>query len=356
VLAHAALTLEGDDDPPALPLGARIQLLEEEARRGGAEASQALRTWLSNVFASLPVGVCVVSPEGLPVWWNAAWPGLAGAATAEALQALSPDGERVVGNRTLLVTSATVVGDAALPGGRVVVLEDLTTRRTLEQTVAHQERLASIGRLGAGVAHEIGNPLAGLLMVAHNLEREDSPSDLKERLGAIVQQGHRIDEIVKALVTFARVERPERRQTRRVSLEQVVKDAVALVTMTRRRRFEVALEPQLSVTGIEGELMQVLVNLLSNASDASKDDSVVVITGQRLGDEVELTVGDTGVGMPAEVQARLFEPFFTTKEPGKGTGLGMSIVYSLVRAHGGRVSVESAVGRGTTILLRFPST
>jgi signal transduction histidine kinase len=354
VLAHAALTTEGDDDPTSLPLATRLQLLEEEARRGGAAASQALRTWLTNVFASLPVGVCVVGADEQPVWWNAAWPGLAGATSAEAIRALTPDGERTVGKKTLMVTSAAVPGDGVLPGGRVVVLEDFTTRRSLEQTVAHQERLASIGRLGAGVAHEIGNPLAGLLMVAHNLELEDSPTDLKERLGAIVQQGRRIDEIVKALVTFARVERPEQRTARPVAIDHVAKEAVALVTMTRRRRIEIAIEPQLTVTGVEGELMQVLVNLLSNAADASPEDSAVLVTGQRVGEEVELTVSDTGVGMPAEVQARLFEPFFSTKDPGKGTGLGMSIVYSLVRAHGGRVTVESAVGRGTTVLLRFP--
>jgi len=97
----------------------------------------------------------------------------------------------------------------------------------------------------------------------------------------------------------------------------------------------------------------VLVNLLSNAADASPAESVIHVTG-RFDGEVVLEIVDAGVGMSAEVQAKLFEPFFTTKDPGQGTGLGMSIVYSLVTAHGGRINVDSAVGRGTRVTLRFP--
>ncbi len=356
VLSHAALTTEGDEVPGQLvPLATRLQLLEEEARRGGSAAAEALRAWLSNVFASLPVGVCVVSPQGDAVWWNDAWTTLAGAPKPEALRQLPSVGELVVGARTLSVTSAEVTGEGPLPGGRVLVVEDLTTRRALERTMAHQERLASIGRLGAGVAHEIGNPLAGLLMVAQNLAAEEHPVDLRERLGDIVEQGRRIDDIVKALVTFARGEQQGGRQPRLVFLDAVVRDAVSLVSMTKHRRIEAQLEEGLAVQGVAGELIQVLVNLLSNAVAASPADSVVTVTARRLASEVELVVSDQGEGMSAEVQARLFEPFFTTKDPGQGTGLGMSIVYSLVTAHHGHLAVDSAPGQGTRITLRFPA-
>ncbi|MFZ5440075.1 MAG: ATP-binding protein, partial [Myxococcota bacterium] len=350
MLAHAALSAEGDDED--VPLAARLQLLEAEAQRGGAAAAQALREWLSNVFASLPVGVCVVSASGEAVWWNGSWTALLGT-PADALSRLPAQGEFTHEGRTLNVSVASVT-DPRLPGGRVLVLEDLTARRALERTVAHQERLASIGRLGAGVAHEIGNPLAGLLMVAQNLAREEQPVDLKERLGAIVEQGRRIDEIVKALVAFARREQQGPRQPRPVFLDAVVRDAVSLVSMTRKRPFEVEAEEGLAVLGVAGELVQVLVNLLSNAADASPADAPVRLTVRRSDDGVELKVIDTGVGMTAEVQARLFEPFFTTKEPGAGTGLGLSIVYSLVTAHGGRITVDSAPGRGTTVTIRLP--
>ena len=348
LLAHAALTAEGDEGE--LPLATRLRVLEDEARRGGAAAAQALREWLSNVFASLPVGVCVVSEKGEPVWWNAAWTTLHGVPGAGALP--SP-GEFRKAERTLNVSVAAVT-DERLPGGRVLVLEDLTSRRALERTVAHQDRLTSIGRLGAGVAHEIGNPLAGLLMVAQNLLREEKPADLKERLTAIVEQGRRIDDIVKALVTFARSEQPATRQPRPLILDAVVRDAVALVSITKRP-VEVELVEGLGLRGVSGELVQVLVNLLSNAADASGPQGVVKLVGRPVDDEVEVRIIDEGAGMTAEVQARLFEPFFTTKEPGAGTGLGLSIVYSLVTAHGGRIGVDSTPGKGTCVTLRFPA-
>ncbi len=353
VLSHAALAVSGDDEPTEVPLAVRLRLLEEEARRGGSAAAEALRAWLSKVFAALPVGVCVVSPQGEPLWWNDGWTRLLGAPTAEGVRQLGSDGEHVVGGKALHLTSAEVSDEGPLPGGRVVVVEDLTERRALERTVAHQDRLASIGRLGAGVAHEIGNPLAGLLMVAQNLARESEPVDLQERLQSIVEQGRRIDDIVKALVTFSRREQQGVRQPKLVMLDGVVRDAVALVSMTKHRKVEVALEEGLLVSGVTGELIQVLVNLLSNAADASPVESVINVTG-RFDGEVVLEISDAGVGMSAEVQAKLFEPFFTTKDPGQGTGLGMSIVYSLVTAHGGRISVDSAPGQGTRVTLRFP--
>lgn len=360
VLAHAALTIEGNEEG-AVPLATRLRLLEEEARRGGGAAAEALRAWLTNVFASLPVGVCVVGPDGSPVWSNETWSRL-----LDGVESLPRTGEVVVRGRILGLSSSSIKlprperGEGRGEGPHlqdmaVLLAEDLTERRALESTVAHQERLASIGRLGAGVAHEIGNPLAGLLMVAQNLAREASPVDLKERLGAIIEQGQRIDEIVKALVTFARGEKQGVRQPKLLTLEAPVRDAVALVSMTKHRAIETDLEPGLAMQGVGGELIQVLVNLLSNAADASPPDSPVRVSGRRVGEELELCVTDQGVGMTAEVQARVFEPFFTTKEPGQGTGLGMSIVYSLVTAHHGRVSVQSAPGDGTKITVAFPA-
>lgn len=350
VLARAALTTEDDDDE--VPLATRLQLLEDEAQRGGRGAAEALRAWLSKVFASLPVGVCVVSESGEPVWWNDQWTSLAGVPT----EATVPEaGALIREGRTLNVTEAPVSNGGPLPGGRVLVMEDLTSRRALEQTVAHQDRLASIGRLGAGVAHEIGNPLAGLLMVAQNLQREDEPQDVKERLGSIVEQGRRIDDIVKALVTFARGEQAGSRQPRLVVLETLVRDAVSLVSMTRKRTIDVTLEQGLVVNGVAGELMQVLVNLLSNAADASPEGAAVKVSGRRVGESIELVVADQGAGIPSEMQAQVFEPFFTTKEPGQGTGLGLSIAYSLISAHDGMIHIDSAPNAGTRMIIVLKS-
>ena len=252
------------------------------------------------------------------------------------------------------VTSAVLEASSAMPQARVVVVDDLTAQKALEATVAHQERLASIGRLAAGVAHEIGNPLTALLMVAKLLATEREPVDLQQRLKRIVEQGGRIDAIVQSLMIFARAPSATR-QPVAVSLERVVRDAVELASLAKQAPIHIELSGVAPlVEGVANELVQVLVNLLTNAIDASPAQSAVTVQLRSAGGEAEVSVQDRGSGMANEVKERIFEPFFTTKSPGRGTGLGLSIVYTLVQAHRGTIEVHSAVGTGTRVSLRFP--
>jgi signal transduction histidine kinase len=383
VLSHAALR----NEPPldlgtAVPLAERLRLLEAEvelaAQRGHSSAAEALQAWQKAVFASLPVGVAVLGPQGEVAWWNRMMELLSGEPLEEVLghrlegrlgEVLRADGEHrweaeapaggepgeVRPARTWRVSSAAMDGAPGLPQGRVVVVEDLSSQRQLEARVAHQDRLASIGQLAAGVAHEVGNPLSAILMVAQNLLRESAPDDVPGRLSLIVSEALRIDGIVKTLLTFSRTGRARERRTTLVSLGRVVASAVTLSRLARRRDFAVEVPADGPwVEGVESELVQVLVNLLNNAVDATPLDRGIRVWAGALDGWSVLAVEDQGAGMTDEVRRHLFEPFFTTKDPGGGTGLGMSIVESLVQAHGGRILVDSAPGQGTRISLRFP--
>jgi signal transduction histidine kinase/Na+/proline symporter len=375
VLSHAALRtpLPGDVEEP-VPLGERLRRLEAEvqqaARAGRTSAAEALQAWLRAVVAALPVGVVVVGARGEIVWWNRVLEGLAGRGLSDVAgrpiegplgEVLSHDGEHHLGEgtgrRVLRVSSGALEASAALPEGRVVVVEDLTGQRQLEAHVMHQDRLASIGQLAAGVAHEVGNPLSAILMVTQNLMREEAPEELPERLSLIVSEAMRIDAIVKTLVTFSRGSATRERTTQAVSLGRVLESAVMMSSLARRRKFDADI-PGVGpfVQGVEGELVQVMVNLMNNACDASPASSQVRVWATARDGVAELGVEDQGVGMNEETRQHLFEPFFTTKEPGAGTGLGMSIVETLVTAHGGRIAVDSAPGRGTRILVSLPET
>ena len=376
VLSHAALWLESPGDAEAtIPLGERVRQLERQievaARSGGASAAAALQAWLRSVFDALPVGVTVLGARGDVVWWNHTLerlthrsrdqmvgrllavraPELAAAMATDGLHELDVDGARV----TWDVTSAELKASAAMPPARVVVVDDLTAQRALEAAVVHHERLASIGRLAAGVAHEIGNPLAALLTVARVMEQEDEPVELRARLRSIVACAGRIDAIVRNLMTFARAPAQTGREVGPVALDQVVRDAIELVSMSREVRVALTLaSPAPVVDGVASELVQVLVNLLTNALDASPPMAPVKVSVGEQGDHAEVIVEDQGPGVPLEVKARLFEPFFTTKGPGAGTGLGLSIAYGLVRAHHGQLELDSDDGAGTRVRLRLP--
>jgi signal transduction histidine kinase/Na+/proline symporter len=371
VVARAALDAGASEDR-ALPLAARVRLIERQLEdapppRGPAAAVEELRRYLRGVLEGLPVGVCVVDSSGEVVLWNAALASITGLraeeATGRALRELpggsalaidveSADVEVELGGRarSLRVGRSSVVAD---PGGVVLVVEDRTAQRALEARLAHQDRLASIGRLAAGVAHEIGNPLSGILMVARNLQREDEPEDVPERLGMITEQAERIDAIVRGMLSFSRA---GERSDARVSIADVVRDAARLVRLRKRAPIDVlAIDPDLAVRGDRTQLVQILVNLLDNACDASPPDRAVRVEVDADDEMLVVRVIDEGDGMPAAVRERAFEPFFTTKDPGEGTGLGLAVVHSLVLAHEGAIALDSTPGGGTRVELRLPA-
>lgn len=245
--------------------------------------------------------------------------------------------------------------------GIVIMLEDTTEVRRLEDTLVHAERLASIGRLAAGIAHEIGNPTTGIACLAQ-IQRDEYPNDpeLVENSLLILEQTQRITRIVQSLMNFTR-KRDTALEFAPVALHQVTAAAIRLLQLNKEYplvNFTNSCHPQHWVLGNEQRLQQVLINLLSNARDASPENATISITSRVQNNWLELLVEDQGAGIAAQHKERLFEPFFTTKDPGQGTGLGLSLVYSIIEEHHGQVHIESpcnlVLNNGTRFIIKLP--
>jgi len=250
---------------------------------------------------------------------------------------------------------ASPVRDGA---GRVVqvveLVEDVTVRRALEAEALHTGKMSILGRMAAGIAHEIGNPLSSMATRLRLMERRSDAEYLQNSLTLLQAQVSRIGRIVHGVSQFARMPRQEWMTW---EVNAAVEEAMSVAELDSRMKAiairRAMASPSPRVRGARDQVVQVVLNLLLNAAEAmSGRGTVVVETSQRLG-EVAIAVQDSGVGMDEKVRARLFEPFFTTK-PG-GTGLGLSISYTLIHAHGGRFRVESEPGRGTRIVVLLPA-
>jgi len=246
----------------------------------------------------------------------------------------------------------------------VEVWRDVTDRTQLEAQLSHSERLASLGMLAAGVAHEINNPLASVLAGVESLQRwllrvdlpEAERDDAAEVLGLLEQGARRCRETTDKLLLLGQ---PYASRPVWVDLNHAVRDTLALLSFaTRRQHIEVSadLDPELpQVWGRESALRGVLMNLCLNAVQAMSSGGHLRVTTSRIGDErVSLTVEDDGPGIAAEHLHRIWDPFFTTKPVGQGTGLGLSITQRIVARHGGAVRVESTPGAGARFLIELP--
>jgi two-component system, NtrC family, sensor kinase len=239
--------------------------------------------------------------------------------------------------------------------------ERFRMQKELEEThlkLLHAEKMASLGKLAAGVAHEINNPLGGILIYANVLFEETSPEDPRRAdLKQIVDQTMRCKEIVKELLDFSR-------QTThcwvQCDINQALQQTVSLLgkqALFHDIQIIKEIDPHLpQIIADPGQLNQVLINLMTNAVDAMEGKGVLTMRTYFLPDEerIGLEIADTGYGIHSENLSRIFDPFFTTKDIGKGTGLGLSTVYGIVEEHGGTIEVESTVGQGTTFILRLP--
>jgi len=227
------------------------------------------------------------------------------------------------------------------------------TRQQIDWT----EKLASIGRLAAGVAHEINNPLTGVLTFAC-LMREKPNMDEQDRqdLDMIIHETTRAAEIVRGLLDFAR-ERPTLRQP--VDINEAVRRTVRLIR-GQKSFDQIVIEEALTediplVLGDLNQLQQVLLNLSLNACEAMPSGGKLTITSAFCDGKVVVRLTDTGTGIPADLLDKIFEPFFTTKPVGKGTGLGLSVSYGLIQTHSGALEVESEEGCGSTFAITLPT-
>lgn len=237
----------------------------------------------------------------------------------------------------------------------------LKMEKRLEEThlqLVSSEKMASLGKLAAGIAHEINNPLGGILIYS-SLLMEDLPPDDPKRpdLERIVQETGRCKEIVKSLLEFARQTEPKREP---VDINRAITDGLFFLenqALFHNIRITKRLDPSLPlIIGNAGPLKQVFTNIIINAAEAIHGTGELTITTfsspNRNSVFVEFT--DTGEGIPEENLSRIFEPFFTTKDVGKGTGLGLATSYGIVESHGGKIDVKSKVGKGTTFTIELP--
>jgi two-component system NtrC family sensor kinase len=244
----------------------------------------------------------------------------------------------------------------------VLLIEDHTETRRLQEHLIQSEKLSAIGQLIAGVAHELNNPLASVLGFADFLvEGGDVPPGLAEPLRVIQQEAQRAASIVKNLLTFARRQERERQ---RLSVGIVLGRTVALLKnqlLALRVEVAVTVDPDLpQIEGSPSQLQQVFVNLVNNSAQAiaaagGAEGGRVRIHARRWLDGIAVDVTDDGPGIAVELQERIFEPFFTTKSEGEGTGLGLAICQGIVREHGGRLTLRSVEGSGATFTVELPA-
>lgn len=233
--------------------------------------------------------------------------------------------------------------------------EDL---ESTQERLVLTERLASLGQLSAGVAHELNNPLGTILLFSHVLLKQIEQEDPRQKnLQMIVSEATRCRNIVRSLLDFARQSRVSKAPTNLVDL---IKDVI-LIHDTTANAANVRLVPEfrdgLPLMMIDGtQVKQMLVNLVQNSIDAISGTGEVKIRARLInhGDSVEIAVVDNGCGIPKENLSKIFTPFFTTKKMGKGTGLGLAIAYGVVKMHSGDISVQSEEGKGTTVLITLP--
>lgn len=247
---------------------------------------------------------------------------------------------------------------AAAFNGMMDELEEAQHRDAVRQSqLAHTEKMAAIGMLAAGVAHEVNNPLAGILACSENLDSAlDEPETVRKYIGLIRDGLRRIERTIQNLLDFSRAREMKLEPT---SINHNIHHVLEMTSyQLRRSNIEVKLEldpgnPTLLADHFQME--QLFLNLIINASRAMPEGGTLTLRSMVDRGEVLVEVEDTGEGIPPEIRDKIFNPFFTTREVGEGTGLGLTVSDTIVRSHGGRLEVESEVGRGSIFRLHLPS-
>ena len=359
--------------------GSRLELKEM------AGELDALRRFHHQVLHELPLAVVTLSSELQVTSWNAAMEQLSGLrgdgllgqtvtdlpapwnrlladfiardeTVQRGLRLRMPNGLRILNLFRSTLQGPTQTGEGDGAQGFVIVIEDHSEIHQLETELAHSERLASIGRLATGVAHEIGNPVTGIACLAQDIRAEpDNPGLARRGVEDILRLTGRISDIVQSLVRYSHAGAGLEQRNQRVRLGELAREAIGLVSLSRKGKqidFRLGGEDDEEIDGDYQKLLQLLVNLLSNAVDASDESARVEIRWNRMPDGgLQLSVIDQGHGIEPQWLTRIYDPFFTTKQAGEGTGLGLSLAWSIVRDHGGRIEVHSEPGSGSEFIV-----
>ena len=360
-----------------------------------ASELQRLQEFNENIVESLDNGLVVEDLNGRVIRWNRALETIYGLAAVEAkghkldevfdgpfveglraAQRESPNGASLY--RVPLAGRAAKAGErlrvniATVPlkapsgefnmstVGNIIIIEDVTERVHLEEQLQISDKMASVGLLAAGVAHEVNTPLTGISSFTQMLLSNADPDDPKTRmLEKIEQQTFRAAKIVNGLLNLSRSGGSSSEENSPVDINAVINDVLSLlepqlVAGKVKVRRELCPSPAL-VAGVEHKLQQVFLNLFLNARDAMPKGGWLSVETRVLDGYVVAEVADTGSGIPSEHLSRIYDPFFTTKLIGKGTGLGLSITYGIVREHEGTLTCQSAVGQGTRFTVSLPA-
>ena len=353
------------------------QSLEQKAMQ-----VERLKDFSENIVESLNIGVLTVDLEDRIESWNPQLEGLLGVPRQDALRkrlqevlptdlaaeiAARAAGDHVSGiykfrlntGAGQLVVNASIaplVGKNGARLGRLILLDDITQRVRLEEQMVQTEKLTSLGLLAAGVAHEVNTPLAVISNYIQMLAKQIPSDDPRQKtIERIVKQTFRASEIVNNLLNFSRTGAAEFVE---LDVNNVLEETLTLVQhpfKTAQVKVIKNYTQELpAVLGSITRLQQVFLNLFMNARDAMPSGGMLEVrTGAHNG-SVEVEVTDTGAGIPPEHLHRIFDPFFTTKASGRGTGLGLSVSYGIIKEHAGKVDVRSTPGKGTSFRLEFP--
>ncbi|MEH6584984.1 MAG: ATP-binding protein [Halioglobus sp.] len=345
---------------------------------GLAADLDALRRRYRETLDTLPVGICSLGADGELLMWNRSMQNLTDVAAEDVLGSLLttalPDPwksllEQFHSDNNDVILKAEVTTDNENPrwaslhktttadGDTIILVEDISDMELMEEELLHNERLASIGRLAAGVAHEIGNPVTGIACLAQNLEYAEDQEEVATTAQDILKQTDRVTRIVESLVNFSHVgSSSQELQLMPCNLADCVDESIHLLALDREAkqvRFSNRCDRELLVLADSQRLLQVFINLLGNARDACDENGHIQVQAYNSESRILVDVDDNGSGIPAELQSQIFEPFFTTKDPGAGTGLGLALVYSIMEDLGGSVQLTSPLQSGPEPGTRF---
>ncbi len=354
--------------------------------RAVTQTCERIKSLMRNILQSIPTGVLTLDRGGAITSLNSAAERLLGlrasAVVGRRLEEVAVPAELVawireargterlvqeadlalaveVDRRATVRASVSELRDeAGRAGGLVVLLRDITEVNRLEAQLRRADKLAALGTLAAGVAHEVKNPLHALTLNLHLLEREvaagaSTSAEAREYLSILRAEVQRIDRIVENFLRFSKPSIPEVKPLDLQALLERVLSLLAFEAADHGVTIETAFDPELTtVAGDEGQLSQVFLNLGINALQAMPDGGRLVVRTRRDGGWAQVTVEDSGQGIEADVLPHVFDPYFTTRP--RGVGLGLAIAHRIVEGHRGTMDVETAVGAGTTMIVRLP--
>jgi PAS domain S-box-containing protein len=329
---------------------------------------------LNTIVSAIGGGIVLIDKDGIIQWTNQTIRNMAGMdVTGKSCEDICPDcdisGEHnradintiivsnLFGNKDkyFQITTAPIKGEDGGIHGYIRLIQDVTEMKKMEEQIGQSEKLASLGRLAAGIAHEIGNPLTSIFSFVQILKESEEDQFKRESLETVHFHINRISGILKQLSGFTKMPKGE---TKECHINEIIEASIDIIHFDKKAK-GISIVRDLSADlsnytciGDSNQLSQVFVNLTLNAIDSMPDGGKLTVRSRRQDDNVIVQFEDTGIGIQKEALPKIFDPFYTTKE--KGTGLGLAVCYDIIKKMNGTITVESEVGKGSTFTITIP--